>query len=127
MAKVSVIVPTYQRARLVCEAIESVLEQSFRDFEIVVIDDGSTDGTAALLREVAERQREFAQIQYEDGTIDNRDKIDAENAWVNARNQLNLAKTDRWGALLEFRLATETLRVEDDGTQLPDDADVSAP
>lgn len=77
--------------------------------------------------EVAERQREFAQIQYEDGTIDNRDKIDAENAWVNARNQLNLAKTDRWGALLEFRLATETLRVEDDGTQLPDDADVSAP
>jgi outer membrane protein TolC len=68
--------------------------------------------------EVAERQREFARIQYEYGNIDNRDKIDAENAWVSARNQLNLAQTERWGAILQFRLATETLLVEEDGTQL---------
>jgi outer membrane protein TolC len=69
--------------------------------------------------EVAERQREFAKIQYDQGKIDNRDKIDAENAWVGARNQLNLAQTERWGAILQFRLATETLLVEEDGTQLP--------
>jgi outer membrane protein TolC len=69
--------------------------------------------------EVAERQREFAQIQYEDGLIDNRSKIDAENAWVSARNQLNLAKTNGWGALLQFRLATETLLIEEDGRQQP--------
>ncbi len=68
--------------------------------------------------EVAERQRQFARIQYEYGNIDNRDKIDAENAWVSARNQLNLAQTERWGAILQFRLATETLLVEEDGTQL---------
>ncbi len=68
---------------------------------------------------VAERQREFAEIQYDQGKIDNRDKIDAENAWVNARNQLNLAKTERWGAILQFRLATETLLIEEDGSQLP--------
>ena len=70
--------------------------------------------------EVAERQREFAQIQYDDGKIDNRDKIDAENAWVNARNQLSLAKTDGWSALLQFRLSTETLRIEEDGSQQAD-------
>lgn len=70
--------------------------------------------------EVAQSQREFAQIQYDDGKIDNRDKIDAENAWVNARNQLNLAKTDRWSGLLQFRLATETLLIDEDGRQYPD-------
>ncbi len=48
--KVTVIIPTFNRARLVCEAIDSVLAQSFRDIEAVVIDDGSTDDTEVALR-----------------------------------------------------------------------------
>lgn len=70
--------------------------------------------------QVLEAQREYTQWRYEEGEIDNLAKIEAENAWVDARNQLNLAKTDRWGALLQFRLATETLRVDEDGAQQPD-------
>lgn len=46
---VSVIVPTYNRAHLLPECLDSILSQSFRDFEIVVIDDGSTDNTKALV------------------------------------------------------------------------------
>jgi len=47
--RVSVVIPTFNRSRLVQLAIESVLAQQFRDFEIIVVDDGSTDDTAACL------------------------------------------------------------------------------
>jgi len=43
---VSVIIPTYNRWPMVGEAVESVLAQSFRDFELIVVDDGSSDGSA---------------------------------------------------------------------------------
>src|SRR5215213_5732646 len=42
---VSVILPTYERREVVGDAIRSVLAQSFSDFELIVVDDGSTDGT----------------------------------------------------------------------------------
>lgn len=47
---VSVILPTYQREKLLAEAIQSVLSQSYKDWELWVIDDGSTDQTAELVR-----------------------------------------------------------------------------
>jgi glycosyltransferase involved in cell wall biosynthesis len=42
---VTIIIPTYNRAHLIGEAIESVLNQSYRNYKIIVIDDGSTDNT----------------------------------------------------------------------------------
>ena len=46
---VSVIIPTFDRWSMVKEAVESVLGQSCRDFELIVVDDGSADGTASNL------------------------------------------------------------------------------
>ena len=50
MPLVSVIIPTYNRQQLVQRAIRSVLSQTFSDFEILVVDDGSTDNTAVVIQ-----------------------------------------------------------------------------
>jgi glycosyltransferase involved in cell wall biosynthesis len=49
MPQISVIIPSHNRERYVVKAIDSVLNQTFRDYEIIVIDDGSTDGTQKAL------------------------------------------------------------------------------
>ncbi len=47
--EISIIIPTYNRRAMLLEAIDSVLAQSTQSFELIVIDDGSTDGTAEQL------------------------------------------------------------------------------
>ena len=47
---VSVVIPTFNRAQVICRAIQSVIDQSFENYEIIVVDDGSTDNTADILK-----------------------------------------------------------------------------
>jgi glycosyltransferase involved in cell wall biosynthesis len=51
--KISVLIPTYNYARFLPQAIESVLNQSFRDFELIIGDDNSTDSSAEVIRTFA--------------------------------------------------------------------------
>jgi glycosyltransferase involved in cell wall biosynthesis len=80
----SVIIPTFNRAGLVVQAVRSVLEQTLGDREIVVVDDGSTDGTREALQEYEGRIRYFRQ----------------ENAGVAAARNRGIAESH--GALLAF-------------------------
>jgi glycosyltransferase involved in cell wall biosynthesis len=57
MPRVTVIIPTYNRRDLVREAIASVTAQSYTDCEVIVVDDGSDDGTAEVVQQ-------FARIRY---------------------------------------------------------------
>jgi glycosyltransferase involved in cell wall biosynthesis len=54
---VSVIVPAYNAAAFIAETIQSALDQTYRDFEIIVVDDGSRDGTPARVAAFGERVR----------------------------------------------------------------------
>lgn len=54
MATVSVIVPAYNAEQFIGECIESVLNQSLKDLEMIIVDDGSTDGTLDVIRKYAE-------------------------------------------------------------------------
>ena len=61
MPKVSVIITTYNRAHLIGRAIQSVLDQTFQDFELIVVDDSSTDNTDEVIKEF---QKEDQRIRY---------------------------------------------------------------
>lgn len=54
---ISVIIPVYNCERYLADAIKSVLAQSYRSIELIVVDDGSTDGSAAVARQFSERIR----------------------------------------------------------------------
>src|SRR5918997_3253793 len=57
MPRISIVITTYNRALLLVEAIKSVLDQSFHDYEIIVVDDHSTDDTPVRLSDFAGRIR----------------------------------------------------------------------
>jgi glycosyltransferase involved in cell wall biosynthesis len=77
--KVSVCMPTYNQAQYLPEAIESVLAQTFHDFEFIIIDDGSSDGSAEIIARYAARD---SRIRFE-------------------RNEPNAGMVNNWNRCLE--------------------------
>lgn len=59
LEKVSVIMPVYNGEKYIKQAINSVLDQSYRDIELLVIDDGSTDSTSVLIHKLIEDNKHF--------------------------------------------------------------------
>lgn len=51
--KVSICIPTYNRKNYLRETIDSILAQTYKDYEIVIVDDGSTDGTEEMIKKLA--------------------------------------------------------------------------
>jgi glycosyltransferase involved in cell wall biosynthesis len=80
--KVSVIIPTYNREGSLTRAIESVLEQTYRNFELIVIDDGSTDDTSRIIKKYKKKIRYFSQLHSGVSSARNLGLEKSEGAWV---------------------------------------------
>ena len=53
---ISIIIPTYNRARIIQQAIDSVLTQTYQDWELIIVDDGSTDDTEAVVKKNTDKR-----------------------------------------------------------------------
>ncbi len=100
MPAVSVIIPTFDRKDLVREAVDSVLAQDFDDYELIVVDDGSTDGTAEALASYGRRLRLIRQA--------NRGVSAARNAGIRAAAAPLIALLDSDDLWLPGKLTAQT-------------------
>lgn len=64
---VSVVIPTYNREKTIQKSIDSVLNQTYRNIELVVIDDGSTDGTETLVKSIQDERLKYYKISCNKG------------------------------------------------------------
>lgn len=65
MPSVSIILPVFNRAQTVSRSVGSVLAQTYKDFELIIVDDGSADDTGRLARDFADRDRRIRCIRHE--------------------------------------------------------------
>lgn len=125
---VSVIIPTYNRAKLVCEAVDSVLAQRCDDVEILVVDDGSTDGTDAALRCYGDRIRYFSQRNQGVSATRNRGLAEARGEYVALLDNDDLwlpSKLAMQTRILDLLpdagfLFTDFFILKPDGTRIPE-------
>ncbi len=62
MVKVSVIIPAYNGDRFISEAIDGILAQTYTDYEIIVVDDGSTDNTHQVVKQYGDQIQYLSQV-----------------------------------------------------------------
>jgi glycosyltransferase involved in cell wall biosynthesis len=79
---VSVVIPTYNRAKYIAEAVESVLKQTYPYIETIVVDDGSTDDTSRILEDFGDRIEYIRQERKERSSARNRGIRNAKGEYV---------------------------------------------
>jgi glycosyltransferase involved in cell wall biosynthesis len=94
--KVSVVIPTYNRAAKVQSAIESVLSQTYSDLEVIVVDDGSSDGTGQILGEIfGDRIRYYGQTNQGVSVARNKGVEEARGEWIAFLDSDDLWENDK--------------------------------
>ncbi|UMQ40262.1 glycosyltransferase family 2 protein [Chryseobacterium sp. Y16C] len=85
MPKISIIVPCYNQAQYLDECLLSVLEQSYTDWECIVVDDGSPDNTEETAQKWIEKDSRFKYLKKENGGVSSARNFGIENAngeWI---------------------------------------------
>ena len=87
---ISIIIPTYNRAHLISETLDSILVQTYPNWECIVVDDGSTDTTADVMREYIKKDNRF---QYHQRPIN---KIKGPNSCRNYGFEMSNGEYIKW-------------------------------
>ena len=99
MPKVSVLMPAYNSGKYIQQSIQSILDQTFQDFELIIVNDGSTDNTHDIITSFSDDRIRYYQNDGNKGLIYTRNK------------QINLASTE-YIALLDSDDLANKLRLE---------------
>jgi glycosyltransferase involved in cell wall biosynthesis len=101
---ISVIIPVYNCERYVGEAVESVIRQSYRPMEIILIDDGSTDGSSEAIKRFGSQVRYIYQPNNRQGAARNRGVematgeflafLDADDLWLEDKLKIQMSAFD---------------------------------
>ena len=85
MPKISVIVPVYNAKKYLHQCVESILSQSFADFELLLVNDGSTDGSGAICDEYVQKDSRVRVLHKENGGVSSARNLGLDNArgeWI---------------------------------------------
>lgn len=102
---ISVVLPVYNGEQYLSEAIDSILAQTFTNFELIMIDDGSTDGSQQILREYERRDARIRVIVRENRGLATtlNDSVDiVRGAWIARMDQDDIALPRRFERQLEW-------------------------
>jgi glycosyltransferase involved in cell wall biosynthesis len=126
---VSVVLPTYNRAALLGRAIRSVLGQSYADFELIVIDDGSTDETAGVVAGFRDRRIRYISLGHNTGAGAARNVgirmargkflafQDSDDEWLPSKLAKQMSEFER-GSVRLGMVYSDMQRILEDGTTL---------
>lgn len=102
--QISVVITAYQKAPFLRRALDSVLEQTFQEFEVIVVDDGSTDGTRGVVEEYVARDNRIRYIYQQ-----NQGPGSARNTGIIASQSVLIALLDGDDAWLPDKLARQIM------------------
>ena len=97
--KVSVVIATYNRANYIQETVESIFRQSFRDYELIVVDDGSTDDTGKILEPYHARLQYIYQANSGPSRARNVGVRHARAPWIAFQDSDDLSEPDHLATL----------------------------
>ncbi len=125
---ISVVIPAYNHEKFIGAAIESVLNQSVEDFELIIVNDGSTDRTAEVINGYDDKRISYYHQENQDAynTI-NRGMGMASGRFISILNSDDVYTTDRFEKILSFQkehgssaIITDVIPISDDGDVFDD-------
>ena len=105
MPEISVIIPVYNKRKYIETTLRSVLEQSFRDLEVIAVNDGSTDESLVVLNQMAEVDQRVRVIDIPNGGVSNARNVGlacARGQWIQFLDADDLLEPEYFSKVMDF-------------------------